>query len=585
MSLLLVLVAMVLAGTFLQSSLQNYYLDSVRENLEVQGQLLAGLAERSLISEDRSSIQTWVQRFDTELGVSLAVLDANGVVLAGSRDNLSRVGKKLQTDEISHALGGSRGEAIARDQRSGQRQLHLALPIIQSGRVAGVVYLSAPLEKAYSTLQQILRFLVYATLLALAVTGVLGIMLAGTITGPIRALTTQAQAMARGHFDQTIPVHANDEIGQLTQVFNDLALRLNETLQEIRSEKNKAEAILNFMADGLLAMDPAGSVILVNPAAERLLDTRRRAILGKSLAALWPGMGLEAGVQEAHQTGRTVQREIHVKEPRELVLQGFFTPLRGERRQALGAVVVLHDVTEQEKLEQMRRDFVANVSHELRTPLTTVKSYVETLLDGAVEQPDLRTRFLQVVESETDRMVRLVRDLLQMSQMDQGTASWDIRPYDLAYIVEDSLTKLAISLERKGLAVERHIPLRLPQAAVDRDKVQQVVFNVLNNAIEFTPQGGKIKVWLTRAGQFVKVTIQDTGVGIPPEDLPRIFERFYRVDKARSRTMGGTGLGLAIARQIVEALGGKITIASQVGEGTTVTFTVPVASHPAAISG
>jgi len=190
-----------------------------------------------------------------------------------------------------------------------------------------------------------------------------------------------------------------------------------------------------------------------------------------------------------------------------------------------------------------------------------------------------------VVESETDRMVRLVRDLLQMSQMDQGTAAFDIKPNSLIHIVDDSLNKLSLSLERKGITVERQIPPRLPLAAVDRDKVQQVVFNVLSNAIEFTPQGGRIRVSLGRSGQFVRVVIQDTGVGIPAEDLPRIFERFYRVDKARSRAMGGTGLGLAIARQIVEAHGGRIGIESQVGEGTRVTFTVPVANRSLAVGG
>lgn len=578
MYLLLVLVAMILAGSALQNSLQNYYLDSVRENLEIQGQVLAGLAQRSLETGDRNGINNWVQHFDTQLGVSVAVLDADGVVLGASRDEADVVGKKLRADEISHALGGSRGEAVRRDPRTQQRQLHMGLPLTVRGQVVGVIYLKASLERAYATLEQIWRFLAYATALALVVTAILGYALSRTITAPVRELTTRAAEMAGGHFDQTIQVRSNDEIGQLGSMFNHLTQRLKETLDEIRSEKNKAEAILNYMADGLLALDSQGKVILVNPAAERLLGTEQTNALGKAPGEIWPQMQLEPAVQEAHHTGNSVARTFALSRPREVILQGYVTPLKGEKKQVSGTVVVLHDVTEQQALEQMRRDFVANVSHELRTPLTTVKSYVETLLDGAVEEPDLRSRFLRVVEAETDRMVRLVRDLLHLSQLDRGKASMDLQDHALVPLLDECLTKLALPMERKHLLLQRDFPTDLPPVRVDRDKVQQVILNLLTNAIEFTPDSGEITVSLRHEHNLLRVRIEDTGIGIPAEDLPRIFERFYRVDKARSRTLGGTGLGLAIAREIILAMGGQIAIESEEDKGTVVTFSVPIAS-------
>lgn len=579
MYILLILLAMEMTGFYLLRSLETYYLNSYSLSLNLQAQLAAGLLQRYMEDvtdkDDKQNIERLAADFDPQLGASLLVLDNSGLVLGASPGNWTLLNKRLEPrDEITQALSGSRGESIRLDEASGRRYLHLALPIRQGDQVMGVVYLKGSLERTYATLGQIRLFLLYATALALAVTAALGLALARTITGPIREVTSRAAQMAAGNFDQMIQVRSDDEIGQLGAMFNHLAYRLKETLGEISEEKNKVEAILTYMADGIVALDKKGRIILCNPAAAKMLSVKEQDVIGRSPMLLWPEANWRSPLREVLRINQPVTRQIAIERPVHCVLRCHFTPLRGEKGKAVGLVIVFHDITEQEKLESMRKDFVANVSHELRTPLTTVKSYIETLLDGAAEEPSIRERFLTVVSSETDRMVRLVRDLLHLSHLEQRTAALDIQPVDLASLAEETLAKLQGPLERKQLELVRVWSGDLPKAAADRDKIQQVLLNILANAIEFTPPGGRISLGITDEGGILRVGITDTGIGIPREDLPRIFERFYRVDKARSRELGGTGLGLAIAKQIVEAHGGEISIESEFGAGAEVSFTL-----------
>lgn len=581
--LLLILVAMELTGLYLLNSLENYYLNTFRLTLSAQAQVLGGMAASYLDrpnspGPDRAGIAKLAADWPAETG-AVAILDSTGLVLGASRSQASLVGQRLVTDEITQALFGSPGQSVPRvDRETGNRTLSLAAPVYSGGRVVGVIYMKGSLEPSYEILANIRRIVLTSTVIALAVTGVLGILLARTITGPIREVTRKAALMAAGDFEQAISSRSNDEVGRLAEMFNHLARRLKETLDEISGERNKLEAIVAHMADGLVALDREGRIIKVNRAAARMLGMDPEAALGQHLHHLCPDLTAGAPLTEATAGGQATVREIRLtvgEEERVLLASG--TPLKG-----VGTVLVLNDITAMQKLEQMRREFVANVSHELKTPLTTVKSYVETLLDGADEDPQLRTRFLRVVESETDRMVRLVRDLLHLSQLDQGTLQWDIQPYDLSLLAEEALAKLAVPAERKGLVIEREWAPGLPPARVDRDKMLQVLLNILANAIEFTPAGGTIRLAIDQPGEMLRVRIRDTGIGIPKQDQQRIFERFYRVDKARSRMLGGTGLGLAIARQIVEALGGTIALESEPGRGTEVAFTVPVETAAAA---
>ena len=568
--LLLVLVAMQLSMVIIRKGIESAYVQQAQARLLLQAQLLVGyLSTPPTINKgklDEERVRVAISNWPGDV----LVLDANSIVIGATNNNRLNLGKKFTNYDISPALIGTTSQRVEPEER----MAYVALPILSANNVVGVVYQKDSLESAYNSLSQVQTQLLYAWTVALVVTVALGVALSRTITGPVRELTRRAAEIAGGNFDQTIRVRSGDEIGQLGEMFNRMTRRLKQTLEEIQGEKHKVEAILSHMADGLLALDGSGRMIKLNPAAQRMFQTPEEEVLGRLPADIWPEVRLEAALEQARLENRSLTQEIRFGS---LVLLAHITPLKGDSHQVAGTVVVFHDITELEKLEAMRREFVANVSHELKTPLTTVKSYVETLLDGAAEDTEVRARFLRVVEGETDRMARLVKDLLHLSQLDQGAANWDVQSYEVGPLVEECVARLSVQAERKKLKLSRTVQLGTPPGMFDRDKLQQVLVNLLANAIEFTPAGGEIRVDVRSDGAMVRVSVKDSGIGIPREDLPRIFERFYRVDKARSRMLGGTGLGLAIARQIVELLGGAISIESQLGRGTEVIFTIPAA--------
>ncbi|MCL6451061.1 MAG: cell wall metabolism sensor histidine kinase WalK [Acetobacteraceae bacterium] len=577
---LLILLAMELVGVYLFQSLERYYLRELSSNLVPQAQVLAGLLERYLGgSPSLDQVDELVAQFARLSGVEVTVLDHRGLVLSGSGGGAVLRGEQLVQAEITRALSGSRGEAIRVDPDAGRRRLYLAVPIRSRGAVVGAVYLSASLERVYLTLGDVRVILLGATLLALGVAVTLGFATSRTITGPIREVTSQAAQMAAGDFDRRIAVRSPDEIGKLGEMFNYLAGRLKQTLGEISQEKGKLEAVLTHMADGILAVDRSGRVVLTNPAAASLLGVGEAEIAGRALEDV-PAVSALSGPARATLAGETgLTRELRLDGPAPRVLEAHFAPLRWDGEVA-GLVIVLHDVTEKERLERLRREFVANVSHELRTPLTTVKSYLETLLDGAADDPALRSRFLEVASQEANRMVRLVSDLLRLSQLDHGVRRWELAPVDVLRVMEGAVGKLELEAKRKRLTVTVGCPRPLPPIPADRDGIEQVFLNILANAVEFTPPGGAISIVLGPVEQGVEVRVSDTGIGIPERDLPRVFERFYRVDKARSRGLGGSGLGLSIAKEIVDAHGGHIGIQSRVGEGTVVKVFLPLSAPP-----
>lgn len=572
--LLLVLVAMEVTGLYLLRQLQNVYVTKVQDDVSTSMQLLVG--QLANLQRDGRLDSPTVQSYVTGWPGDVIVLDENQTVVGASRrhpgsDKL--IGQKLTSDDVSPARLGTLTRRVG--QEGSERLAFEARPVQLEGNIVGVVYARASLEEAYGRVGDIRDILLVATALALGTTAVMGIALARTITGPIRALTRTAAQIAAGDVHQTIRIRSVDEIGQLGDTFNTMTNRLVETLGEVQGEKNRVDVILTNMADGLIALDSAGRIIKLNASAERMLAVDEAEALGRQMDDLWPGMGLGELVAVAHETSRSLIQEARFGS---LIFSAHVTPVPGDS-QAAGTVIVLQDITEMQRLGEMRRDFVANVSHELKTPLTSVKSYVETLLDGAAEDPQLRTQFLQVVASETDRMTRLVRDLLHLSQFDQGAAQWEVATHAVATFLTDMVRRLQPQIEEKGLTVQVHVDPQTPSARFDRDKISQVMINLLANAIEFTPSGGQIHVEARGEGGSVRFGVRDSGVGIPEADLPRIFERFYRVDKARTRTLGGTGLGLAIAKQIVELSGGTIRINSVLGEGTEVVFTLPGAPN------
>lgn len=585
MVLLLILIAVQLIGVYFISTMKNSLITSFTDNLNTQANLLTAFLSSDNKDESAEAgttaiLSALVSNFSVISGAEIQVLDASGKVLATSKKpQQSYVGRKNTSLLVNRALQGVRDNEEEIIDEDNTRNKVIAKPVISNGRIVGAIYIVASMKELYQTMEGINRIFVSATLIALGLTAILGVLLAGTITSPIKTLTRQATAVAEGRFDERVPVFGKDEIGQLSVAFNDMTDRLSDALSINEEEKEKLSSILSNMSDGVLATDELGRVIITNRRAREMLgitELKDGTTLSEALAIEKKPI---ADTLQGEESVLLLNRDLEEQEE-ELFFRVTLTPIRRRDKGVAGAIAVLQDVTEMEKLEQSRREFVANVSHELRTPLTTIKSYAEALDDGALDEPPLADRFVGVIRSETERMIRLVTDLLHLSRFDSRRNQLRRQNTDLTEMLEEVVDRFSFQLRQKAITVSVKVDNRQKSAWLDRDGIDQVLDNLVSNAIKYTLDGGSIDILAkpNEAGQLT-IAIKDTGIGIPKKDLNRIFERFYRVDKARSRNMGGTGLGLSIAREIVRAHGGSITLESESNVGTTVTVLLPIVSE------
>lgn len=414
--------------------------------------------------------------------------------------------------------------------------------------------------------------IITSIILGLAISFIAGYFLSITITSPLARLMNKAKSVAAGDFEQVLEVKSNDEIGKLTESFNFMAYSLKNTLAEISSEKSKMETILNYMTDGIIAFNLKGEIIHTNPASARLLNIEGSIGTFQEYCSRF---GFQYNLEDVLylESMNTSELTVNVKSK---TIKVYFAVFTDESKKPEGVIAVLQDITEQQRLENMRKEFVANVSHELRTPLTSIKSYSETLLDGTLDDRETSEKFLGVINSEADRMTRLVKDLLQLSRLDNQQLKWNFEEISLTELVKNTTDRMEMEAKSRRQLLECFVLGEIPCIEADYDRLEQVVFNLLGNAIKYTPEEGKITVYIGKIYNDVYFKVVDNGIGIPESDLTRIFERFYRVDKARSREMGGTGLGLSIAKEIVEAHSGVINITSKIGIGTEVTVRLPI---------
>jgi len=577
---MLILIALQLISVYLVQSLEQYYLRNYKESLENQARLLSAFMEPGFGGESEDWAEDTV-RLAREFGdlhdMEIKVLDSYAQIIETSGSQ-ALVGRRLLRDEITRAMAGHLSDNVRYDPIKEERRYYMAYPIQQDQNTQGVIYLSGSLKSVDDTLSEVKTILLTGVGLVLAVSFFLGVILTRTITVPIKEVTNQANSMAQGDFNRKINVQASDEIGRLGETFNYLAQRLSYTIDEMSLEKSKVEAIINNMSEGIVALNGKGHLIQMNPSARKLIKNLklRIPVLNRSGFNLLRSLiGAEA-TRQFVRNQKPMTAEISSHDP-EYTMQVKIAPFKVDKGKLDGTLIVLHDVTRERELTRRQEEFVADVSHELRTPLATVKSYVETLLDGAAEDEEVRNRFLKVLSKETERMVSMVKDLLVLSQMDSNRVDWQKDEANVRNLaieaVEQAKQKLSVDLPR----IDLDIPEKFPLVSVDRDKVMRVFTNLLNNALKYTPPSGEVVISAETEQNFIKVLIKDTGSGISEDELPKVFERFYRVEKTRSRSFGGTGLGLSIARKVVEAHGGTIWIESTQGKGTSVWFTLPMA--------
>ncbi|WP_219834653.1 cell wall metabolism sensor histidine kinase WalK [Paenibacillus sp. R14(2021)] len=583
---LLILIAMQLIGVYFISTMKTSLTSTFTNNLNEQANLLSDIAAQTLSSQSDKTDNPGDQTREEYLSMlvsslfsiseaEIQVLDASGKVLATSvQSHQSYIGKKNTSLEVSRTLQGIRDIEEEIIDEDGLRKKIIVKPVVYEKKIVGAIYLVASMKELYRTVDRINRIFMSGMLFALGLTGVLGILLAHTITNPIKALTRQAAGVAEGRFDQQVPVLGDDEIGRLSEVFNNMTMRLRDALSANEEEKEKLASILANMSDGVVAADERGVVIISNRRAQEML--RRDDCEGTRLTDLFRMDEAQLASLVKGREPAAVIYHVQAEGEEDELMRVTLTPIHRREQGISGTIAVLQDVTEQERLEQSRREFVANVSHELRTPLTTIKSYAEALDDGAMDERELGQRFVGVIRNETERMIRLVTDLLHLSRLDSNQAPLRRLQTNMPEMLEEVADRFSFQMRKKAIRASVRVEDGITSVWLDRDQIDQVLDNLVSNAIKYTLDGGRIEIIARRQEPAsIAISVKDTGIGIPKRDLGRIFDRFYRVDKARSRNMGGTGLGLSIAREIVKAHGGSIALDSELNEGTTVTVILP----------
>ncbi|RRN75107.1 cell wall metabolism sensor histidine kinase WalK [Peribacillus simplex] len=501
------------------------------------------------------------------------VIDTRSRRVIAAPSNQDIVGKKTTEVLIKNTLINGKEESdVFRDQKTGRRLWVLSTPIEANGEVIGAVYVIAEMENVFEQMDEINGIFMTGTAIALVITAILGILLARTITRPMSDMRKQALVMAKGNFSRKVRVYGDDEIGQLAVTFNNLTKKLQESQSSTEGERRKLSSVLSNMTDGVISTDRRGRVNLINEPAAQLLNVSRETVMNQPIIEV---LGLE---EEFKFEDLLEERESVIldysKKNRPFILRGNFSVIQKETGFVNGLITVLHDITEQEKIEGERREFVANVSHELRTPLTTMRSYLEALAEGAWKDEEIAPSFLSVTQNETERMIRLVNDLLQLSKMDSKDYRLKTGWVNFNKFYDHIIDRFEMT-KNDDITFKRDLPKEAYFVDIDEDKITQVLYNVISNSLKYSPEGGQVTFRVRASDGFIVVSITDQGVGIPKNVIDKIFDRFYRVDKARSRNLGGTGLGLAIAKEMVVAHGGKIWAESVDGKGTTVFFTLP----------
>ncbi len=469
------------------------------------------------------------------------------------------------TENILSALSGEIGNKI---DRYGD-VMDFALPLKNGDEVTYIIYVADSKVEMHEVMKSILKNILLALLIGVVISVFLGFLLSSNIIAPLKRLRASASQMAEGKFTGKIKITGSDEIGSLTRDFNYMSEAIETGLIQMSAEKNKVETVLLYMTDGVIAFNAEGNLIHINPAARKMLEIKEDEEI--SFNPFFEKLGTEFNLgQFLYLSPEPVESSISLGDKHFRV---YLAPLIKSGKSD-GVVAVFHDYTRQQKLDEARREFVANVSHELRTPITVVKSYAETLLSMS-EHDETEEHFLNVINEEADRMTRLVHDLLALSRLDNNKEMKRL-PFNIAELLNSVCERMEIQAKEHNQVITRKIKDDGGNILGDVDRLEQVLVNIVGNAIKYTKDGGRIKVTLEKDASFCYIKVKDNGIGIPKEDSDRIFERFYRVDKARSRSMGGTGLGLAIAKEIVDAHGGKISLESRENKGTEVTIALPI---------
>ncbi len=576
--LILIFFVTLIINVFLLNLLEQYYLGYQKEALTRTGRLVAEFSQGYL--QEGSSymiLSNLAEDFSQQIKARVIIVNNNKTVVGDSVRVEGLIGSLLDRDEIDQAWEEGVGYSIQRSAITDQWVMQVAVPVYEGGSSLGAVFISSSLDPIYEILSYISRILLYTMGMALVIVGILGAIFAKKITKPISALTAAARQIAQGNLEQKIHVIQNDEVGELTRQFNimvskllEMTRRLENTIQEVSTESNKLSTIISNMLDGVFAVDADGKLILVNPAAEQTLRVQGQDYMGQKFNEIPFPKEILKCFERAWRSSEENTCEVSLDEDQyEMVI----SPILDDQKEFFGAVAMIKNVTAYRLLERKQRAFVADVSHELRTPLTSVNILVKNMLEYDLAREEGKD-FLKDIDKEIERLTLLVTDILDLTRLDSLSCQQGLQMVEPRPLFEDVLLRMHTRAERNQQELTWDIP-ELAALQINPDQIKRVLINLVDNAIKYTPPGGWIRVEAEDQGEEIQVKVKDTGPGIPLEDQPRIFERFYRVDKDRSREKGGTGLGMAISYEIIMAHGGKIWVDSKPGYGSAFAFTLP----------
>ena len=537
--------------------------------------------QESLQENGPSDLGSWVE-WMARSGARITVVTTDGRVLADSAHDVRKMENHANRPEIQRAFASGEGRAVRRSATLGRDMVYLALRHQPTGGEPVVLRLSLPLKHIDNALAEFRRQLLTASLVILLAAGAISLLVSRAFSMRIERLKIFSQRVANGDF-RPLPVESGgDELSELTRALNGTAAHLEQTIRSLTDERNRSSAILRSMVEGVAVISAEERILFSNQAFSQILGLDLPQCEGRRVVEVTRESDLLGVVKQVLAKRETVHSEVVMGTVRPRSFAITAGPVVGPdpgkgRPDTTGAVLVLHDISELRRLERVRRDFVANVSHELRTPLTAIQGFAETLLGGAIDDQENRGRFLEIIRDHARRLARLTDDLLKLSEIEADRMELEFRPVGVAELIDDCAETTRLRVEERHHILQVDYPDGLPPVRGDRNRLAEVLLNLLDNAVQYTPPGGRLSVRARAVEGAVQITVSDNGIGIPQADQERIFERFYRVDVARSREVGGTGLGLSIAKHIVEAHGGQLWVESTVGQGSDFHFSIPTA--------
>lgn len=586
--LLLFLITQLLVLTvfffYLNYNQREFYLSQLRLQLTQQGKLII---ENGEVNFNQAGLpQERVRRWSSIIDARITLVSNNGVVIADSHYSPEEMDNHRKRPEIAGVFAGKESDiSIRRSDTLNQEMFYLALPVFEEGKVSGVIRLSRSLKEINGILYNNIKRYIYLFFLVMVFTLLVVWWFSRDILFPLNRITKMAEKLAGGSFQERIRLkNYYNEIGLLAKTFNFMADQLEHKITEISEEKSRAEAIFKSMIDGLIATDQEQRIRVVNPAAREMLGLPDGDLNGRMVIELVRHHKIVELLQNSLDNKKNLSEEIVIQNPERKILLCRFAPvigpdITGDDKRVIGGVVVFTDITELRRLEQIRKEFAANVSHELRTPLTSIIGYVDTLLEQEIEDPATTRRFLEIIKSEADRLELLIRDILSLARLENEDRQDLLLAADLKRVLDKTLLVLQDTADDKGIMLKKEVEAALPPVLMIPEQIEQVLINLIDNSIKYTPEGGEVKIRGFISGQKVFVEVEDNGIGIPLEDQERIFERFYRVDKGRSRSLGGTGIGLSIVKHIIRNHESTIEVESQPGRGSLFRFSLEIADN------